>query len=420
MKYFLPLALLIVLAVARDCKAQANVYNFGGPDTVPNRIRSDRATTNFLFDFGPPQSYYDFKDCLQEKSGYAFQADYFSVYLKSSDSLPGTTDEASSGVFRFSGFWELFGRGTDTTGTLIYLVEHRHRYGETTPAPFSIDNLGNVGAIEIPFADDGWHLTNLYWSQSWCDGTVVAVAGFLDITDFVDVHPLTSPWTDFSNFAFSIGVSTMDLPDDASLGLAVGAWLTEGVYVIAGFEDLNSDPNCPSKGFNTFFGDHEYFKHVEIGWTGSGWDEYYFNNVHLTLWHADRRETTGVPEGSGGVLSFTKSLGQQWQVFARGGLADGGGSLMERSVSIGFGYQPQIETESAPADQMGFGFNWGDPNDNLFGPTANEQCAIETYYRSQITKEFSITPSVQVLFDPALNPGKDSIWVLGLRGRFVL
>ena len=212
----------------------------------------------------------------------------------------------------------------------------------------------------------------------------------------------------------------MDLPDDAALGAAAGPWLTEKIYIIAGFEDLNSDPNVPLRGFNTFFGDHEYFKHVETGWTNSSWEEYYFNNVHLTLWHSDERQSIGVEKGWGGVLSLTKSFGERWQVFARGGMADGGGGLLEQAASVGFGYQPHSDSESAPADQLAVGFNWGDPNDNLFGSGSDNQYAIEAYNRSQVTREFSITPSVPLLVNPALNPDEDAIWVFGLRGRYVL
>ncbi len=32
----------------------------------------------------------------------------------------------------------------------------------------------------------------------------------------------------------------------------------------------------------------------------------------------------------------------------------------------------------------------------------------------------ALTPSVQLLIDPALNPGEDQIWVLGLRARLAL
>jgi porin len=42
---------------------------------------------------------------------------------------------------------------------------------------------------------------------------------------------------------------------------------------------------------------------------------------------------------------------------------------------------------------------------------------MEVYYRLQVTREFAITPDVQLLIDPALNPEEDTIWVFGLRAR---
>ena len=416
MKYVCPIALLILLVAPQDCLAQQDTnVGWGGPDYVPNRIRSDSAAKNVLLPIGLPESYYDWKASLQERTGYTFQADYFSVFLNSSSSLPGTDREAASGVFRFSGFWELLGRGSDTAGTLIYLFEHRHRYADTLPQEFSLLNLGNIGAIGIPFDDDSWHLTNFYWDQVWNAGELQVVAGFLDVTDFIDIHPLTSPWTDFSNFGFSIGAATMDLPNDAALGVIAGAQLTEEVYVAGGVLDLN--PTDPFKGFETLF--DEFYTCLEIGYTTAGRDLYFLNNVHMTLWHTDPRRASGISEGWGGVLSYTESLSDRFLVFARGGVSDGGGSLLEKSVSVGFGYQPQLDDALAPADQLGAGFNWGDPNDDLFGSAANNQYAIETYYRSQITREYSITPSVNLLMNPALNPDKESLWVFGLRGRFV-
>jgi porin len=42
---------------------------------------------------------------------------------------------------------------------------------------------------------------------------------------------------------------------------------------------------------------------------------------------------------------------------------------------------------------------------------------MEVYFRLQVTKELAITPDVQLLIDPALNPDEDSVWVYGLRAR---
>ena len=42
---------------------------------------------------------------------------------------------------------------------------------------------------------------------------------------------------------------------------------------------------------------------------------------------------------------------------------------------------------------------------------------MEVYYRLQVAKEFSITPDIQFLINPALNPQEDNICVFGLRAR---
>jgi len=57
------------------------------------------------------------------------------------------------------------------------------------------------------------------------------------------------------------------------------------------------------------------------------------------------------------------------------------------------------------------------PNDALFGTDLDDQYALEAYYRVQVSKELAITPSVQLLINPALNPDEESIWVGGVRVR---
>jgi len=405
-------------AQSSEPSTDAQRPKFGGPDTIPNQIEGERVDTDTLYEFEFLKPYYKWKDRIQEKYGYTYALDYYPIYLKASDSLPGTDDDAASAVLRFSGFWQLLGRAEDSnsTGTLVYLVEHRNRYTDNLPGEFALESLGYAGFSGIPFTDDGWHLTNLYWNQEWQNGFGVA-AGFLDVTDWVDVYALTSPWTDFYNFVFSIGAATMDLPDDAALGFGAGGWLTDSVYLMAGLEDLNADPNDPFNGFNTFFNDNEYFTHVEIGWVTSAREQYYLDNLHLTLWHSDKRDDLDVEDGWGAFLSFSHTFRDKWLMFTRGGFAEDGGSLLERSVSIGGAFAPNGIGAPGFGHLLGFGVNWGRPNDALFGSGLDDQYTMEVYYRLQVAKEFSITPDVQFLIDPALNPEENSIWVFGLRAR---
>ena len=69
---------------------------------------------------------------------------------------------------------------------------------------------------------------------------------------------------------------------------------------------------------------------------------------------------------------------------------------------------------------LGIGVNCGEPNSAVFGSGLNDQYTAEAFFRWQLSKEFVVTPNLQVLVNPALNPDEDSIWVLGLRARLAL
>ncbi|MFC1832127.1 carbohydrate porin [Thermodesulfobacteriota bacterium] len=88
--------------------------------------------------------------------------------------------------------------------------------------------------------------------------------------------------------------------------------------------------------------------------------------------------------------------------------------LLEGSLSVGVGYQPM-----PMRGVIGLGFNWGKPNQVSF-EGADDQYTLELYWRYQLTKELAITPSIQYIKDPALNPEEDRLWAYGLRLRVVL
>jgi hypothetical protein len=44
----------------------------------------------------------------------------------------------------------------------------------------------------------------------------------------------------------------------------------------------------------------------------------------------------------------------------------------------------------------------------------------EVFYRIQLSQSLAITPDIQLIIDPALNPDDDSIFVAGLRMRMAL
>jgi porin len=390
---------------------QGNVSILAGPSSVGGQLDKDREAKG-ASDPVPRLSerYFSFKNRVEEEYGFSFGFDYNALFQAASDSLG--EDTAAGGVFRAYGQWTLVGKDSENTGTLTYKVENRHRLG-TDIAPRGLGSeIGYAGLTAVTFSSIGWVLTNLYWSQHLLNNRLAFVGGIVDVTDYVDVYGLVNPWTDFNNYAF-ITNPTIPAPDQG-LGAAVRVMPTENIYIVAGIADANGDPTNPGDSINSFFSEDEFFTHIEVGWISS-WERRFSDNIHLTIWHADERNQAKVPNGWGVAFSFSRLFADTWEPFFRAGYSEDGGALWERSVSAGFGYYP-----GKKGDVLGVGFNWSRPAEDVFGPGLDDQYTAEIYYRLQVLKVLTVTPDVQLIINPALNPQESSIWVFGLRARLAL
>ena len=388
--------------------AEAQRARDGGPDSVESLLEDGSQEHNNLLGIDLLSDWERTKQQITEDTGLSFGIDYSSQFFTAAGVPDGAFSNASAGMVRFFGKWELLNRGQVGSGTLNWKIEHRHRYGSIAPSAFSL-NAGNVGVTGAPFSNQGARLTNLYWRQGLGERWVTYI-GFLDATDFVDTYALASPWTGFSNLHFSTGSASMALPNDATLGAMLGGWLTDRLYVIASLGDLNSDPTNPFEGFETFFDESEFFTSVELGWTSSK-DRFFMDNVHLTFWHVDDVAATGNPDGWGMNFSASYWIDDAFMPFLRGGFAEDGGSLLESSISAGVAVNLKDNR-----DLFGLAVNWGEPNESTFGPGLGDQVGIEAFYRLQLTQAIRITPSVQLLINPALNQEEELVPVFGLRG----
>jgi porin len=95
--------------------------------------------------------------------------------------------------------------------------------------------------------------------------------------------------------------------------------------------------------------------------------------------------------------------------FARLGFSDGGAPIYNESLTLGL-----VRKFIYRSDLVGIAANWGSPPDS----SLRDQTTIEAFWRFQFSQNFAITPSVQLLIDPALNPVDDEVWVWGIRARF--
>ncbi|RLA21200.1 MAG: porin [Gammaproteobacteria bacterium] len=387
--------------------------NFGGPDAVENQIGGDARPKSAFVKERILDPWFKWKEVLQKDNGLSFGIDYTGVYLGASNSL--ADDSASGGMVRFFGSWDLVGRGTKNTGAFVWKVEHRHAYGDNAPSEFGLGSLGYVGFMAPPWSDQGSRVTNFYWRQRFDDGKSTVIGGYIDITDYADTFVGGTPWTAFANLAFSTGSASMFLPNDATLGVAAATMITDNLYIIGGITNAYADSASPFKdSFDRFFDDNEYFTSVEIGWT-EGQDKIFLDNTHLTFWHVDDSVEAGAVEGWGVAFSHVSYLNDKWMPFLRGGYADDGGSLLQKSVSAGILYQ-----KDPGANLFGMGLNWGEVNETSFSSGLDDQLTLETFFRFQLTQQIALTPSIEYIHNPALNPDDNSLWVFGLRARLAL
>jgi porin len=129
----------------------------------------------------------------------------------------------------------------------------------------------------------------------------------------------------------------------------------------------------------------------------------------MTAWHADERDNAGVEESWGVTASANwTSDDQAWMPFARAGWSDGSAPLMNGTATLGL-----LHYISDRSDVLGLAGNWGKPSDD----TLRDQYTGELFHRIQLAQNLAITPSVQLVVDPALNPDQNEVWIGSVRAR---
>jgi len=383
-----------------------DIPEFGGPGSVGTELEDGDALNDPKFRFPAMQQalrpWFDGKRKLHSDYGLSFAADYQALYQSVDDSAGA--NNALGGIFRLYGSWNLVGEEGGDSGNLVFKAENRHRSGsDVAPQDLGFE-AGAVSVTGAQFSNIGWAMTNMYWQQSFKELGATFVAGQVDVTDYVDVYGLVNPLSAFSNLNFLTN-PTIPAPSPG-IGVGAGIYLSDHVYAIAGLTDANADPTEPDLDV---FDDFETFKHLELGWVTSQ-ERRYFDNFHLTLWQVDKRDDAGVGEDWGLSGSASWFFGNAWMPFFRAGWSDDKAALLEKSVSTGVGYVNRAR------DLMAIGINWGQAADRRL----QEQYVGEVFYRLQVTELVAITPSLQVVIDPAQRPDQDALFIFGLRGRLAL
>jgi porin len=259
-------------------------------------------------------------------------------------------------------------------------------------------------------------VTQAYVRQSLFDNSFQYAVGRVFAPNFVNAYPFFDDNRQLLNQNFSTS------PTIASVLRGVGAvalWFPtqSGVYVQEGVYTANSQDTGHT--VDSFFNDQEYFSHVDIGWSAlarrgvpiQGRGPMDPANVHVTFWHKDAQANASnplnAPETEGIAFNVNMPIGDSGMWFLRGGQHDGW--VTERALSGGVGLRPE-----GTSDLWGVAVGWTEPAAFV---SWRDQTVIEAFYRYQLTPNFAITPDIQLIRNPSINPAVDKQIVLSLRGR---
>jgi len=286
----------------------------------------------------------------------------------------------------------------------VFSSETRHRYSEIPPA--SLDT-GTVGGTIVTFDTQDFSLEQLYWDQGSYDDGLLFRVGKMDPALIYDGGRYVS-----SNYAFFSPAFSDTLPmalPGAGLGIAGAIYPTRSTYIVAGIHDANGKRT--TAGFNTFFGEGEYFTAIEFGWFPHT-DQPTEGLYHFTIWNVDARQNEDRPSDRGVALTLEQPLGcdGDFVPFLRYAYSHRGLNGIRQNLSVGLGIE---DVFGQNFDLIGVAASWEEPANR----TLRDQYVFEAFYRFHITPDFHLTPDIQVVIDPADAPTKDAVTVFGLRLR---
>jgi len=409
--------------VAGESMAQQRDTN---PIEAGNVLADIAPTPGAVIPYGAPQSWFDFKDDVYDKTGLRFGVSYQMLGQYASDVAPNATyDTALGHWWGFMTKWSALNKGEDNEGTLVFSMFDRAAVGNNAvPSNFGAADVGSL-TTNVGFTSWSFAIENLYWEQKLSPGQSQlmvrvgnqVVTTLLNPFRFKDerVSFTTGPWAfhptvPYPTFGFGAGFKLW--PDKES-----------GLYIAGSLNDMNGDPNLQGFDWSTV-GRGEFFYGLEVGYNRERAKDDY-DHLHLLVFYADERSTRSpdtLPNKAGGGFRFGGE--KQWDHWVGYGsytfnTAEGGGvtgTLSDHVATAGVAYLN-------PANMKG---GWGvsllymNPIEEIFDGAVRNQYGLEAYWRILLTQNIWITPGVHLVFNPALNQDHDFIAIPQLKFRIAL
>ena len=403
------------LQAQEDKRGQAgyeDMPEFGGPESVAEQLKRADETREAMYDWPFFDGYFDWKKQVKEDYDVSFGLHFYGLYQRANNSLPGRDDDAMGNIFRFLGNWTLWKKDNGNLGRIEWRLESRSDWFGLQ-APGSLGSATGIAALAPGFAySDNFEmdLSVINWTQGFANGKAGYAAGRLAFDVYLDAFPFQTFSRGFINRSFILN-PTLPTTGIGALGGVVKGFVADNIWVGAQIHDANAVSG--DFDFDTVQED-EWLKAIEVGYTPS-FGQRKTHLVQFTYWDKDARSLPGVSSGSGWAISAAWKLDDTYFPFVRFGHSDGGGGVAaETAVSGG------VEISRPRGEVWTIGAGWAKPSEDTFGPGLDNETVLEMSYKLPISKNLSILPDAQIIFSPANDPGRTSIWIIGVRAILTL
>ena len=357
------------------------------------------------------ESWFAWKKRLAAKHGFSFSASWGVLWKNYTNSRIAQPNAVGSKV-TINLSYDLFKHNEPDAFSVDMAVEDRRPLGTDRPPLQAGMGAGSLVPTAATWGQFDIGVTQLYVRQSLFENHFQYTVGKIIAPNYVDPYPFFDDNRQFLSQQFSTN-TTIQSPLRGFGGVAAWYPTDGGLYLKNGmFTSLSSDTGST---IADFFSKDEHFYMLEVGLsslarTGTpiqarGPTD--ADNIHVTGWY--RNATNESPRSYGFAVNANYKIGQRFMWFLRGGWSKD--FLADAAVSGGFGWRPPKER----SDLFGVGFGCTHPTSGAL----RSQYTAETFYRLQLVQNIAITPDIQLVIDPALNPRVNTIWVFSLRGRIV-
>jgi porin len=335
---------------------------------------------------------------------------------RASDVLMGSRNLGTV-TWQLAGHWRLLDDGGWGTGSVGWSFLGSQSIGAGATDETLSGNVGSISGLNANVVPNVAAVDELFWRHEAADRRWALLVGRVDQASHFDANRIANDgYSQFFAFAFENNLS-IPWSTYGGFGGVLRVDLGGGRYVLASVAAVNNEPRVPWSAA----GHEGWNQMLEIGTThtlpglGRG-------HVRVTPWH------NSIPgaDGFGVAINLDQQLGSgptcngpgpssgQWIGFFRAGVGDPAVTPVRAFASAGVALQgPFGRTQ----DRMAIGIAWSDASP---GAGARDETLIEAYYRFALSPALSLTPDLQLVVDPALDPDAQDTVVLGLRLHLTL